>query len=118
MALTMKDALQDFVDAVGSLMRFAQEPEDRVLAIEPLLRSLVTKPVWKRSTVAPFDPSSETDGDGCQHGRSSSGSHLRSNRTGQSFECWGRRSMRDFGADARMRKNRPQEHRSAIRPPR
>jgi len=42
----MKDAFQDFVNAVESLMRLAQEPKDRVLAIEPLLRSLVTKSGW------------------------------------------------------------------------
>jgi len=42
----MKDALQDFVNAVEALMQFAHKPEDRVLAIEPLLRSLVTKPGW------------------------------------------------------------------------
>src|SRR5262249_23264829 len=43
---TMKDVLGDFVDEVESVMRDLQEPKDKVLAIEPLLRCLVTQPDW------------------------------------------------------------------------
>jgi len=38
--------LGDFVDAVESVIRHVQESKDTVLAIEPLLRSLVTDPDW------------------------------------------------------------------------
>jgi len=42
----MRDVLRDFVDAVESVIRRLQEPEDTVLAIEPLLRCLVTQRDW------------------------------------------------------------------------
>src|SRR5262249_49178531 len=40
----MREALFDFVDAAESVIRHVQEPKDTVVAIEPLLRRLVTKP--------------------------------------------------------------------------
>ena len=42
----MKDALSAFVDAVESMSRRVQQPQDTVLAIEPLLRGLVTDRDW------------------------------------------------------------------------
>jgi predicted metal-dependent enzyme (double-stranded beta helix superfamily) len=42
----MRDALGDFVDSVELVIRQVQEPKDTVLAIEPLLRCLVTDPDW------------------------------------------------------------------------
>jgi predicted metal-dependent enzyme (double-stranded beta helix superfamily) len=44
----MSNALGDFVDAVESVIRHLKEPKDTVLAIEPLLRRLVTEPGWLR----------------------------------------------------------------------
>jgi len=40
----MREALIDFVDAAESVIRHVQEPKDTVVAIEPLLRRLVTEP--------------------------------------------------------------------------
>src|SRR5215813_10275095 len=42
----MRHALRNFVDAAESVIRRGQEPEDTVLAIEPLLRRLVREPDW------------------------------------------------------------------------
>src|SRR5262245_39002370 len=42
----MTDVLSYFVDGVESVIPRLQEPKDKVLAIEPLLRCLVTKPDW------------------------------------------------------------------------
>jgi predicted metal-dependent enzyme (double-stranded beta helix superfamily) len=40
----MKEALIDFVDAAESVIRYVREPKDTVVAIEPLLRRLLTEP--------------------------------------------------------------------------
>src|SRR5436190_1951618 len=42
----MRDTFGDFVDAVESVIRQVQEPADTILAIEPLVRRLVTVPGW------------------------------------------------------------------------
>ena len=42
----MGDAFKNFIDAVESVIRRLQEPKDVVLAIEPLVRCLVTEPDW------------------------------------------------------------------------
>ena len=42
----MRNVLGDFVDAVESVIRHVQEPKYTVLAIEPLLRSLLTERDW------------------------------------------------------------------------
>ena len=42
----MSKALVDFVDAAESVIRHVWEPKDTVVAIEPLLRRLVTEPDW------------------------------------------------------------------------
>jgi len=42
----MSDAFGDFVNAIESTIRLVQEPKDTVLAIEPLLRRLVTHSGW------------------------------------------------------------------------
>jgi 3-mercaptopropionate dioxygenase len=42
----MSNVLEDFVDEVESAVRYLREPKDTVLAVEPLLRCLVTKPDW------------------------------------------------------------------------
>ena len=43
---TVRKALLDFVDATESVIRHVQEPKDIVVAIEPLLRRLVTERDW------------------------------------------------------------------------
>ena len=42
----MWEAFGNFIDAVESVIRRLQEPKDMVLAIEPLIRCLVTQPDW------------------------------------------------------------------------
>jgi len=42
----MRNALADFVDAAGAVIWHVQEPKHTVLAIEPLLRRLVTERDW------------------------------------------------------------------------
>jgi predicted metal-dependent enzyme (double-stranded beta helix superfamily) len=42
----MADSFGDFVDAVESVIHREQEPKNTVLAIEPLLRSLLTERDW------------------------------------------------------------------------
>ena len=43
---TMRNVLGDFVDAVELVIRRVQEPKHTVLAIEPLLRCLLTERDW------------------------------------------------------------------------
>src|SRR5205814_2205341 len=45
---TMKSAFGDFVESVQSVIRAVREPKETVLAIEPILRRLVTEPDWLR----------------------------------------------------------------------
>jgi predicted metal-dependent enzyme (double-stranded beta helix superfamily) len=42
----MSDAFGNFIDGIESVIRRVAEPKDTVLAIEPLLRCLVTEPGW------------------------------------------------------------------------
>src|SRR6478736_2254369 len=42
----MKDAFASFITEAGSVIRRSQDAKDTVLAIEPLLRRLVTEPDW------------------------------------------------------------------------
>jgi predicted metal-dependent enzyme (double-stranded beta helix superfamily) len=42
----MRDTFGNFIDAVESVIRRLHEPKDMVLAIEPLIRCLVTQPDW------------------------------------------------------------------------
>jgi 3-mercaptopropionate dioxygenase len=42
----MKDAFEVFINAAESVIRRGRKPQDTVLAIEPLLRRLVTEPDW------------------------------------------------------------------------
>src|SRR6266513_3198012 len=42
----MRETFVNVIDAVESVIRRLQEPKDMVLAIEPLIRCLVTQPDW------------------------------------------------------------------------
>jgi predicted metal-dependent enzyme (double-stranded beta helix superfamily) len=43
---TVTDVFRDFVETVESVIRHLEEPKDAVLAVEPLLRRLVTERNW------------------------------------------------------------------------
>src|SRR5260370_1086014 len=45
----MRDAFGNFVDRVESVIRRLHEPKDMVLAIEPLIRCLMTEPDWLKA---------------------------------------------------------------------
>jgi predicted metal-dependent enzyme (double-stranded beta helix superfamily) len=45
----MADAFGNFIDAVESVIRRLQEPQDVIPAIEPLIRSLLTEPDWLKA---------------------------------------------------------------------